>query len=109
MFSTDLISTFSSGECAPIIVGPKEMASISGNLERIIPHSTPACIAEIFTSLLYTSLNASFETLTILDWGLGFQPLYWLRINILKSPSSRRHLTLWKYFSKEYWLEPLRR
>jgi hypothetical protein len=40
--STVVASTRSSGECAPRIRGPKEMASIPGSLEAITPHSRPA-------------------------------------------------------------------
>ena len=44
-FFTELISTRSSGLCAPLIFGPKEIMSILPTHSPIRPHSSPAWIA----------------------------------------------------------------
>ena len=43
--------TCSSGECAPVIVGPYETASMPGTFSPIMPHSRPAWMAATFGSL----------------------------------------------------------
>ena len=40
--STVSICIFSSGECTPSSVGPKETISIPGNFSPMMPHSSPA-------------------------------------------------------------------
>jgi len=68
--------SFSSGECAPWIVGPNEIISRPGFLPSNIPHSKPACIAFISASLLNNFLKTFLDVLSISESIFGFQPGY---------------------------------
>ena len=55
-FCTELIDALSSGEWAPLMVGPKLTISIPGLRSPKIPHSRPACIAATLASSPLLSL-----------------------------------------------------
>ena len=73
-FSTESIWIFSSGECTPSSVGPKETISIPGIRSPMIPHSSPAWIAFTSGSLPKSDLYVCFASFRIGDWRLGFHP-----------------------------------
>lgn len=74
--STVLIWTLSSGECAPLMVGPNDTHSTPGIRSPKIPHSRPAWTAFSSGVVPVVLVMASLHNWTTVALGLGCHPGY---------------------------------